>query len=53
MNMQLEAEAGAGVSLKGKYAAIVVCWFLGNGCLFAWNSMTTIGDYYGYLFPIN
>ncbi|KAK4484864.1 hypothetical protein RD792_007464, partial [Penstemon davidsonii] len=37
--------------MQGKYAAILVCWFLGNGCLFAWNSMTTIGDYYGYLFP--
>ncbi|KAG4978442.1 hypothetical protein JHK86_037916 [Glycine max] len=37
--------------LEGKYAAIVVCWLLGNGCLFSWNSMLTIEDYYGYLFP--
>ncbi|KAL0534527.1 hypothetical protein IC582_028818 [Cucumis melo] len=37
--------------LKGKYAAMVVCWLLGNGCLFSWNSMLTIEDYYGYLFP--
>ncbi|XP_056171247.1 equilibrative nucleotide transporter 3-like [Syzygium oleosum] len=36
---------------KGKYAAMVVCWLLGNGCLFSWNSMLTIEDYYGYLFP--
>ncbi|ESW04612.1 hypothetical protein PHAVU_011G110200 [Phaseolus vulgaris] len=37
--------------LEGKYAAIVVCWFLGNGCLFSWNSMLTIEDYYVHLFP--
>ncbi|KAL9690654.1 hypothetical protein QQ045_011060 [Rhodiola kirilowii] len=37
--------------LKGKYVAMVVCWLLGNGCLFAWNSMLTIEDYYAYLFP--
>ncbi|KAI5412824.1 hypothetical protein KIW84_057446 [Lathyrus oleraceus] len=39
--------------LKGKYVAIVVCWLLGNGCLFPWNSMLTIEDYYIYLFPLN
>ncbi|XP_061336813.1 equilibrative nucleotide transporter 3-like [Gastrolobium bilobum] len=37
--------------LEGKNAALVVCWLLGNGCLFAWNSMLTIEDYYVYLFP--
>ncbi|KAI5412821.1 hypothetical protein KIW84_057445 [Lathyrus oleraceus] len=37
--------------LKGKYVAIVVCWLLGNGCLFSWNSMLTIEDYYMHLFP--
>ncbi|KAI3457281.1 hypothetical protein Pfo_013944 [Paulownia fortunei] len=37
--------------LHGKYVAMVVCWFLGNGCLFPWNSVVTIEDYYGYLFP--
>ncbi|KAG8473344.1 hypothetical protein CXB51_035451 [Gossypium anomalum] len=37
--------------LEGKYTAMVVCWFLGNGCLFSWNSMLTIEDYYVYLFP--
>ncbi|RDX96046.1 Equilibrative nucleotide transporter 3, partial [Mucuna pruriens] len=37
--------------VQGKYTAIVVCWFLGNGCLFSWNSMLTIEDYYVYLFP--
>uniref|UniRef100_A0A2P2LFA3 Equilibrative nucleotide transporter 3-like isoform X2 n=1 Tax=Rhizophora mucronata TaxID=61149 RepID=A0A2P2LFA3_RHIMU len=37
--------------LEGKYAAMAVCWLLGNGCLFSWNSMLTIEDYYSYLFP--
>lgn len=37
--------------LQGKYTAMVVCWLLGNGCLFAWNSMLTIEDYYATLFP--
>ncbi|XWS54263.1 hypothetical protein CRYUN_Cryun10bG0075800 [Craigia yunnanensis] len=37
--------------LEGKYAVMVVCWLLGNGCLFSWNSMLTIEDYNGYLFP--
>ncbi|KAM3697315.1 hypothetical protein ACJW31_06G102900 [Castanea mollissima] len=38
-------------NLEGRYIAIVVCWLLGNGCLFSWNSMLTIEDYYSYLFP--
>ncbi|XP_059452484.1 equilibrative nucleotide transporter 3-like [Corylus avellana] len=38
-------------NLEGKYVAILVCWLLGNGCLFSWNSMVTIEDYYSYLFP--
>lgn len=38
-------------NLEGKYIAILMCWLLGNGCLFSWNSMLTIGDYYSYLFP--
>ncbi|GAA0186062.1 transporter [Lithospermum erythrorhizon] len=37
--------------MKGKYSGMVVCWFLGLGSLIAWNSMTTIGDYYYQLFP--
>ncbi|KAJ6291352.1 hypothetical protein OIU76_023423 [Salix suchowensis] len=36
---------------KGKYAAMIVCWLLGIGCLFSWNSMLTIEDYYVYIFP--
>ncbi|XP_077243327.1 equilibrative nucleotide transporter 3-like isoform X2 [Tasmannia lanceolata] len=36
---------------EGKYTALVVCWFLGNGSLVAWNSMLTIGDYYLHVFP--
>ncbi|XP_077243321.1 equilibrative nucleotide transporter 3-like [Tasmannia lanceolata] len=36
---------------EGKYTALVVCWFLGNGSLVAWHSMLTIGDYYLNVFP--
>lgn len=41
----------APAKLKGKYAAMLVCWLLGIGCLFSWNSMLTIEDYYVYIFP--
>lgn len=37
--------------VEGKYGAMFVCWLLGNGCLFSWNSMLTIEDYYVSLFP--
>ncbi|KAL5159428.1 Equilibrative nucleotide transporter 3 [Glycine soja] len=36
--------------VQGKYATIVVCWLIGNGCLFSWNSMLTIEDYCIYFF---
>lgn len=36
---------------EGKFIAMVVCWFLGNGSLFSWNSMLTIEDYYVSIFP--
>lgn len=42
---------GAPTQFKEKYAAMMVCWLLGIGCLVSWNSMLTIEDYYGYLFP--
>ncbi|ERM98409.1 hypothetical protein AMTRI_Chr02g260890 [Amborella trichopoda] len=44
-------ELVASVRLEGRFAAIAICWFLGNGCLFSWNSMLTIEDYYSQLFP--
>ncbi|CAI9280166.1 unnamed protein product [Lactuca saligna] len=37
--------------LEGRFTAMVVCWVLGIGCLFSWNSMLTIEDYYVNLFP--
>ncbi|CAI9280165.1 unnamed protein product [Lactuca saligna] len=37
--------------LEGKFTAMVVCWLLGIGCAFSWNSMLTIEDYYVHLFP--
>ncbi|ONK65653.1 uncharacterized protein A4U43_C07F39300 [Asparagus officinalis] len=36
---------------EGKLTAMAVCWLLGNGSLFAWNSMLTIEDYYSRIFP--
>nr|XP_011470879.1 PREDICTED: equilibrative nucleotide transporter 3-like [Fragaria vesca subsp. vesca] len=36
---------------EGQCKAIAVCWVLGLGTLFAWNSVVTIGDYYYILFP--
>ncbi|EEF44522.1 nucleoside transporter, putative [Ricinus communis] len=38
-------------NLEGKFSAMALCWLLGNGCLFSWNSMLTIEDYYSFLFP--
>ncbi|KAL3375932.1 hypothetical protein AABB24_002729 [Solanum stoloniferum] len=46
-----EGNTSAPVRLEGKYGAMLVCWVLGNGCLFSWNSMLTIQDYYIALFP--
>ncbi|XP_004231487.2 equilibrative nucleotide transporter 3-like isoform X2 [Solanum lycopersicum] len=46
-----EVYTRAPVRLEGKYGAMLVCWVLGNGCLFSWNSMLTIQDYYVALFP--
>ncbi|XP_020255152.1 equilibrative nucleotide transporter 2-like [Asparagus officinalis] len=43
-------EMGKDVRHEGKFFAMVVCWLLGNGCLFAWNSMLTIEDYYANIF---
>lgn len=36
---------------KGMLYANIICWILGNGSLFAWNSMLTIQDYYAHIFP--
>ncbi|KAI3851409.1 hypothetical protein MKW92_021569 [Papaver armeniacum] len=36
---------------EGKFTAALVCWILGIGCLFSWNSMVSILDYYAILFP--
>jgi len=39
--------------VKGRFLGILICWLLGNGSLFAWNSMLTIEDYYVHLFPVH
>ncbi|KAK8460622.1 hypothetical protein SEVIR_2G360900v4 [Setaria viridis] len=48
-----ETEGAGPPKLQGKYFGMLVCFVLGNGCLFSWNSMLTIEDYYVYLFPKN
>ncbi|KAI3718143.1 hypothetical protein L6452_18995 [Arctium lappa] len=44
-------EKGTPTRLEGKFTATMVCWLLGIGCLFSWNSMLTIEDYYVSLYP--
>ncbi|XXG54862.1 hypothetical protein AAC387_Pa03g2638 [Persea americana] len=38
-------------AIKGKYTAMFLCWILGAGSLFPWNSMLTTLDYYIPIFP--
>uniref|UniRef100_A0A0A9HJ03 Equilibrative nucleoside transporter n=1 Tax=Arundo donax TaxID=35708 RepID=A0A0A9HJ03_ARUDO len=38
-------------AIQGKYLGTFICWLLGNGCLFGFNSMLTIEDYFVFLFP--
>ena len=40
------------IFLQGLYLAYFFCWLFGNGCLFSWNSMLTIEDYYSVIFPV-
>uniref|UniRef100_A0A0E0ED10 Uncharacterized protein n=1 Tax=Oryza meridionalis TaxID=40149 RepID=A0A0E0ED10_9ORYZ len=49
--MSLEVAGAGAPQAQGKFLGILVCWVLGNGSLFAWNSMLTIEDYYSILFP--
>ncbi|KAG6556161.1 hypothetical protein Mapa_002102 [Marchantia paleacea] len=46
-----ELSAEGSEPTKGKAVGYIVCWLLGNGCLFSWNSLLTVEDYFGYLFP--
>ncbi|CAL5086153.1 unnamed protein product [Urochloa decumbens] len=39
------------LAVQGKYLGIFICWILGNGCLFGFNSILTIEDYFIYLLP--
>ncbi|KAL3687273.1 hypothetical protein R1sor_013582 [Riccia sorocarpa] len=36
---------------KGKYIGYIIVWLLGNGTLFSWNSVLTVEDYFGFVFP--
>ncbi|XP_042428486.1 equilibrative nucleotide transporter 3-like [Zingiber officinale] len=37
---------------QGRFTGLFTIWLLGNGTLFAWNNVITIGDYYAFLFPM-
>jgi len=50
--MAYEKEDPALAANQGKHWGIFICWLLGNGCLFGFNSLLTIEDYYTYLFPV-
>ncbi|KAG0568465.1 hypothetical protein KC19_6G021100 [Ceratodon purpureus] len=45
-----EIEAEEDLSQKGRTMGYLVCWLLGNGCLFSWNSLITIEDYFVIVF---
>ncbi|CAO2201358.1 unnamed protein product [Urochloa humidicola] len=49
--MAYKEEDRRAATTKGKYWGIFICWLLGNGCLFGFNSMLIILDYYMHLFP--
>ncbi|RWR76837.1 equilibrative nucleotide transporter 3-like protein [Cinnamomum micranthum f. kanehirae] len=42
---------GEDVAIKGKYTAMFLCWVLGTGGLFPWNSLLASLDYYIAIFP--
>ncbi|MCL7049853.1 hypothetical protein MKW94_020677 [Papaver nudicaule] len=44
--MKIHGEKG-----ERKFTAKIVCWLLGNGCIFSWISMLAIVHYYAILFP--
>uniref|UniRef100_A0A7N0TJB4 Equilibrative nucleoside transporter n=1 Tax=Kalanchoe fedtschenkoi TaxID=63787 RepID=A0A7N0TJB4_KALFE len=39
------------MSLKGRCVLMILCWLLGTGSLFPWNSMLNVIDFYTDLFP--
>ncbi len=39
--------------MQGRVTAYIVCWLLGNGCLFGWNSLLTIEDYFSVVFAVS
>lgn len=41
------------IYMQGKFGAIIICWTLGIGSIISWNSLTSIEDYYYYVFPVS
>ncbi|KAL9664999.1 hypothetical protein QQ045_020408 [Rhodiola kirilowii] len=48
---ETEQNGAAALNSEGSYVLMVICFILGNGCLFPWNSMLNVVDYYTKLFP--
>ncbi|KAG6482189.1 hypothetical protein ZIOFF_058820 [Zingiber officinale] len=46
--MSSSTEEGAPIINEGRFLTILVCWLLGNGCLFSMNSLLTIEDYFPF-----
>ncbi|KAG6486073.1 hypothetical protein ZIOFF_054643 [Zingiber officinale] len=46
--MSSSTEEGAPIINEGRFLTMLVCWLLGNGCLFSMNSLLTIEDYFSF-----
>jgi hypothetical protein len=51
LGMEYDDKHTGAAKTQGKSWGIFICWLLGNGCLFGFNGMLTIEDYYTYIFP--
>ncbi|KAG2646081.1 hypothetical protein PVAP13_2KG485400 [Panicum virgatum] len=51
LGMEYDGRDTGADKTEGKSWGIFICWVLGNGCLFGFNGMLTIEDYYTYIFP--
>jgi len=51
LGMEYDGRDTGADKTEEKSWGIFICWVLGNGCLFGFNGMLTIEDYYTYIFP--
>nr|XP_024368293.1 equilibrative nucleotide transporter 3-like isoform X3 [Physcomitrium patens] len=48
--LEVDEHAHKTIYFQGRTVGYLVCWLLGNGCLFSWNSLITIQDYFLVVF---